>query len=46
MAIRVNPRPMVRIGDYYGPAPRKIAGNIEPVAGRVRAGLADVSITS
>jgi CheY-like chemotaxis protein len=31
VAIRVKPREMVRIGDYYGPAPRKIAGNIEPV---------------
>ena len=31
VAIRVKPREMVRIGDYYGPAPRKIAGNIETV---------------
>lgn len=28
IAIRVKPREMVRIGDYYGPAPRKVA-NIE-----------------
>ena len=31
VAIRVKPREMVRIGDYYGPAPRKLAGNIETV---------------
>ncbi len=31
VAIRVKPREMVRIGDYYGPAPRKIAGNIDAV---------------
>lgn len=29
VAIRAKPREMVRIGDYYGPAPRKAAGNIE-----------------
>lgn len=27
VAIRARPRAMVRIGDYYGPAPRKLAGN-------------------
>ena len=27
VAIRVKPRPMVRIGDYYGPEPRKLASN-------------------
>jgi len=27
MAIRANPRPMVRIGDYYGPEPRKVVSN-------------------
>ena len=27
VAIRVKPRPMVRIGDYYGPEPRKLAAN-------------------
>jgi two-component system chemotaxis response regulator CheY len=27
MAIRGNPRPMVRIGDYYGPEPRKVKAN-------------------
>ena len=27
IAIRVKPRPMVRIGDYYGPEPRKLAAN-------------------
>jgi hypothetical protein len=24
MSIRGNPRPMVQIGDYYGPEPRKV----------------------
>ena len=42
VAIRAKPREMVRIGDYYGPAPRKVAGTIEPLADRRRAGLADV----
>ena len=32
VAIRVKPREMVRIGDYYGPAPRKVAANIEALA--------------
>ena len=27
MAIRCNPRPMVRIGGYYGPEPRKVRAN-------------------
>jgi two-component system chemotaxis response regulator CheY len=27
MSIRANPRPMVRIGDYYGPEPRKVISN-------------------
>jgi DNA-binding response OmpR family regulator len=27
LAIRAKPRAMVRIGDYYGPAPRKVAAN-------------------
>lgn len=27
VAIRAKPREMVRIGDYYGPAPRKVAAN-------------------
>jgi len=27
MAIRGNPRPMVRIGEYYGPEPRKVKSN-------------------
>lgn len=35
LAIRARPRAMVRIGDYYGPAPRKVAANPE--------GLIDVS---
>ena len=26
-SIRGNPRPMVRIGDYYGPEPRKVKSN-------------------
>jgi DNA-binding response OmpR family regulator len=25
VAVLANPRPMVQIGDYYGPAPRKLA---------------------
>jgi two-component system chemotaxis response regulator CheY len=29
VAIRVQPREMVRIGNYYGPAPRKIAGSMD-----------------
>jgi DNA-binding response OmpR family regulator len=29
LAIRAKPRAMVRIGDYYGPAPRKVAANME-----------------
>lgn len=34
VAIRAKPREMVRIGDYYGPAPRKIvAANVEHQAG-------------
>lgn len=32
VAIRVKPREMVRIGDYYGPAPRKVGANIEALA--------------
>jgi CheY-like chemotaxis protein len=32
LAIRAKPRAMVRIGDYYGPAPRKVAANAEAVA--------------
>jgi two-component system chemotaxis response regulator CheY len=32
VAIRVKPREMVRIGNYYGPAPRKAAANLEAVA--------------
>jgi CheY-like chemotaxis protein len=32
VAIRVKPREMVRIGDYYGPAPRKVAANLEALA--------------
>ncbi len=28
-SIRVNPRPLVRIGDYYGPEPRKLV--LEPI---------------
>jgi DNA-binding response OmpR family regulator len=31
VAIRVKPREMVRIGDYYGPAPRKVASNVDSV---------------
>ena len=27
MSIRGNPRPMVRIGEYYGPEPRKVKAN-------------------
>jgi DNA-binding response OmpR family regulator len=29
LAIRAKPREMVRIGDYYGPAPRRVAANAE-----------------
>jgi two-component system chemotaxis response regulator CheY len=32
MAIRGNPRPMVRIGDYYGPQPRKVKSNAVQLA--------------
>ena len=32
LAIRAKPREMVRIGDYYGPAPRRVAANAEAVA--------------
>lgn len=32
VAIRAKPREMVRIGDYYGPAPRKVAANAEALA--------------
>ena len=28
LSIRGNPRPMVRIGDYYGPEPRKVKSNV------------------
>jgi len=31
VSIRVKPREMVRIGNYYGPAPRKIAGGLDAV---------------
>ncbi len=31
VAIRVKPREMVRIGNYYGPAPRKAAASLEAV---------------
>lgn len=34
VSIRVRPREMVRIGDYYGPAPRKVAGGLEVVPDR------------
>jgi len=27
MSVRANPRPMVQIGDYYGPEPRKVKSN-------------------
>ncbi len=27
LSIRANPRPMVRIGNYYGPEPRKVVSN-------------------
>jgi two-component system chemotaxis response regulator CheY len=29
LAIRAKPRAMVRIGDYYGPAPRKVAASAD-----------------
>jgi len=32
LSIRGNPRPMVRIGDYYGPEPRKAASNARQLA--------------
>ena len=32
MSIRGNPRPMVRIGEYYGPEPRKVKANARNVA--------------
>ena len=32
VSIRVKPREMVRIGNYYGPAPRKAAAHLEAVA--------------
>lgn len=32
VAIRAKPREMVRIGDYYGPAPRKTVANLDPFA--------------
>jgi CheY-like chemotaxis protein len=32
LAIRGNPRPMVRIGDYYGPEPRKVTANTRQLA--------------
>jgi two-component system, chemotaxis family, chemotaxis protein CheY len=32
MSIRGNPRPMVRIGEYYGPEPRKVKANTRNVA--------------
>lgn len=28
MSVRGNPRPMVRIGEYYGPEPRKVKSNV------------------
>jgi DNA-binding response OmpR family regulator len=33
VAIRAKPREMVRIGDYYGPAPRKVPANMEAFGG-------------
>ncbi|HWV43287.1 response regulator [Pseudorhodoplanes sp.] len=32
VAIRVKPREMVRIGSYYGPAPRKAAAGLDVIA--------------
>jgi two-component system chemotaxis response regulator CheY len=32
LSIRGNPRPMVRIGDYYGPEPRKAVSNSRQLA--------------
>jgi CheY-like chemotaxis protein len=32
LTIRVKPREMVRIGEYYGPAPRKVAANAHDLA--------------
>jgi two-component system chemotaxis response regulator CheY len=40
VAVLANPRPMVRIGDYYGPAPRKMA-NIYADGDEAVAKLAD-----
>lgn len=32
MSVRLNPRPMVHIGDYYGPEPRKVKSNARQMA--------------
>lgn len=32
VSIRANPRPMVHIGDYYGPEPRNVASNARLLA--------------
>jgi CheY-like chemotaxis protein len=32
ISIRAKPRPMVRIGDYYGPEPRKMAHEVKAAA--------------
>lgn len=32
VAVRIKPREMVRIGEYYGPAPRKVAANMQNLA--------------
>ena len=29
LAIRAKPRAMVRIGDYYGPVPRKVVQSLD-----------------
>ena len=39
MSIRGTPRPMVQIGDYYGPEPRKVKSSAWQSVDSLRAGL-------
>jgi len=39
VAVLTNPRPFVRRGDYYGPAPRKLLAGIHADTDRAMANL-------
>jgi hypothetical protein len=43
VAVLANPRPMVRSGEFYRPAPRKLAANIHADADQALANLVMVN---